>query len=96
MLKNAFWLFAAALLILVLFLPTFSKKQLLLEKNREYRQQIADLEKQIITLTEEQRKLKEDPVYRERVARERMGLVKDGEVIYRITPVPVDAQVVQE
>lgn len=96
MLKNAFWIFAAAVLILLMFLPTFSRKQKLIEKNREYRAQIQDLKKQITTLSEEKRKLEEDPVYRERVAREKMGLVKDGEVIFRITPAPVDAEMVHE
>lgn len=96
MLKNAFWIFAAAVLILVIFLPTFSKKQKLLEKNRQYRAQIQDLKQQIATLSEEKRNLEEDPVYRERVAREKMGLVRDGEVIFKITPAPVDAEVVHE
>lgn len=96
MLKNAFWIFAAAVLILVTFFPTFSKKQKLLEKNREYKAQIQDLEKQITQLSEEKRRLEEDPVYREKVAREKMGLVRDGEVIYKITPMPVDAEVAVE
>ena len=96
MLKNAFWIFGVAVLILILFLPTFSKKQALLDKNREYRERIRQLETKISQLSEEKRRLEEDPVYRERVAREKMGLVKDGEVIFKITPAPVDAEVVHE
>lgn len=96
MLKNAFWIFAAAVLILLIFLPTFSQKQQLLEKNRQYKAQIKKLEQQITVLSVEKRKLEEDPVYREKVAREKMGLVRDGEVIFKITPAPVDAEVVHE
>lgn len=87
--KNAFLLFAVAIVILALFLPTFSKKQLLLEKNRQYLREIYDLKRQNAELQEEKRKLEDDPVYLEKVAREKMGIIRDGEVIYRITPVPV-------
>ena len=96
MLKNAFWIFTGAVLILMMFLPTFSQKQQLIEKNRQYKAQIKKLEQQITVLSVEKRKLEEDPVYREKVAREKMGLVRDGEVIFKITPAPVDAEVVHE
>ena len=94
--KNAFWLFAIAILILFLFLPTFSKKQQLLEKINQYERDIVELKKKNIDLTEEKRRLEEDPVYRERVARERLGIVRDGEVIYRIDQVPVGNTEVEE
>lgn len=87
--KNAFLLFAVAVVILAMFLPTFSQKQMLQEKNRQYLREIYELKRQNAELTEEKRKLEDDPVYLEKVAREKMGIVKDGEVIYRITPVPV-------
>ncbi|MBP9854596.1 MAG: septum formation initiator family protein [Candidatus Omnitrophica bacterium] len=89
--KNAFILFAVAFFILLLFLPTFSQKQLLQEKNRQYLKEIYELKRQNAELTEERRKLEDDPVYLEKVAREKMGLVRDGEVIYRISPVPVNS-----
>ena len=86
MTKNVYFLLIFALLLLMIFLPTFSKKQRLLDKNRMYQKQIEDLKKENIRLAEEKRKLEEDPVYLESVAREKMGLVRDGEMIFRITP----------
>ena len=55
-------------------------------KNLEYQRKIQQLEKRQAALKEEKRLLEEDPVYLEKVAREKMGLIKEGEVIYRIQP----------
>lgn len=60
------------------------------EKNREYKRQIEMLKKKNAELAEENRMLEEDPEYLEKVAREKMGLIKEGEVIYRIVPVEAE------
>jgi cell division protein FtsB len=86
MLRNALWLFALALLVLVIFLPAFSKMQDLQRKDREYQRQIAEMEAEYTRLLEEKKLLEEDPVYLEKVAREKMGLIREGEVIYKIMP----------
>ena len=44
------------------------------------------LKKKNKKLGEERQLLENDPVYLEKVAREKMGLIKKGEVIYRIMP----------
>ena len=54
-------------------------------KNAMYEQQIVDLEKLRIDLLEEKRLLEDDPEYLEKIAREKMGLIKENEVIYKIT-----------
>ncbi|VAW14681.1 hypothetical protein MNBD_BACTEROID05-1225 [hydrothermal vent metagenome] len=84
--KNAIVIFVIALLVLVFFLPSFSKKQDLLKRNQDLKKQIEDLTQKNIDLLKEQKLLEEDPEYLEKVAREKMGLVKEGEVIYRIIP----------
>lgn len=56
------------------------------QKNAIYNQKIKDLEEEQVKLKEEKRLLEEDPAYLEKVGREKMGLVKEGEVIYRIIP----------
>lgn len=84
MLKNALWLFAAATIILLFFLPSFTMMQDHRQKNLEYEKKIAELQRRNEELKEEKRRLVEDPVYLERVARERMGLVREGEKVYRI------------
>lgn len=84
MLKNALWLFAAATIILLFFLPSFTMMQDHRQKNLEDEKKIAELQRRNEELKEEKRRLIEDPVYLERVARERMGLVREGEKVYKI------------
>ncbi|MFA5059521.1 MAG: septum formation initiator family protein [Candidatus Omnitrophota bacterium] len=87
MLKNAFWLFTVAAILLVVFLPSYTKMQDLRQRNADYAQQMQHLKEENKYLTEEKRRLEKDPVYLEKVAREKMGIVRDGEVVYKITPV---------
>ena len=86
MLKNAFILFAVAFVILVLFLPTFTRMQDVKQRDLEYQQRIADLTAENKALVEEKRRLEEDPDYLERIAREKMGLIRKGEVVYKLMP----------
>ncbi len=88
MIKNAFILFAVAFVILVLFLPTFRRMQDVKQRDVEYQARIAELTAENKALTEEKRKLEEDPVYLEKVAREKMGLIREGEVVVQLTPEP--------
>ena len=84
MLKNALWLFATAIIILLFFLPSFTIMQDHRQKNLEYERRIAELQRRNVELKEEKQRSIEDPVYLERVARERMGLVRDGEKVYKM------------
>ena len=72
---------------LLIFLPSFSKWQDVKQKDREYQAKIDMLEEEHQKLLEEKRLLEEDPDYLEKVAREKMGLIREGEVIYHLTPV---------
>ncbi len=84
MLKNALWLFAVATIILLFFLPSFTMMQDHRQKNLEYEKKIVELQRRNEELEGEKQRLIEDPIYLERVARERMGLVREGEKVYRI------------
>lgn len=86
MLRNAVWLFVVSSLVLFVFLPSYTKMQDLKQKNIDYKTQIEELKQKNIQLVEEKRRLEHDPMYLEKVAREKMGLVKEGEVIYRMMP----------
>jgi cell division protein FtsB len=86
MLKNAIWIFAVTLLILIFFLPAFTAMQDKKQKNLKYQEQIRQLHDRSTELTEEKRLLEEDPDYLEKVAREKMGIVREGEFVYRLTP----------
>ncbi len=87
MLKNAIWLFILTIVIFVVFLPSYTQMQDLKQKNAEYKRQIEQLLVKNAQLKEEKRLLQEDPVYLEKVAREKMGLIREGEVVYKIMPV---------
>jgi cell division protein FtsB len=86
MARNAVWLFIVALVLLLLFLPSYTKMQDLRYRNEQYKKQIEDLKKEQARLLEEGRRLKEDPEYVEKVARERMGLIRKGETVYKVVP----------
>lgn len=85
--KNAFILFAFAFAVLLMFLPSFSKWQDAKQLDLDYQAKIKALETEHHELLEEKRLLEDDPDYLEKVAREKMGLIREGEVIYHLTPV---------
>ena len=87
MLKNAIWLFVLSVVVLFVFLPSYTAMQDLKAKNIEYERQIEALKAECDRLAKERQMLEEDPVYLEKVAREKMGLIREGEVVYKITPV---------
>lgn len=86
MLKNPLWLLTFIVLLLAFFLPSYSQMQDLKQRNQEYAHQIQELTKKNASLREEKRLLREDPEYFEKVAREKMGLVRENEVIYKFVP----------
>jgi len=86
--KNAIWLFIIAVFVLFVFLPSYSRMQDLKDKNTEYQQRIQLLEKQQAQLQKEINRLEDDPMYLEKVARESMGLIREGEVVYQIEETP--------
>jgi len=86
MLKNAIWLFVISVFVLFVFLPSYSELQDIRKRNADYVLQIEDLKRERIKMLEEKRRLTDDPIYLEKIAREKMGLIREGEVVYRITP----------
>ena len=86
MLKNALGLFGFTVLILAVFLPSYAKMQELKKKNRDYAAQIELLTKRNQQLEQEKVLLETDPAYLEKVGREKMGLIRRGEKVYKIVP----------
>ncbi len=82
--KNGFKLFLFAAVILVIFFPSYMRMQDLRAKNLQGHREIEALNRKNSELIEEKRRLEEDPVYLEKVAREKMGLIREGEMIYRL------------
>ena len=73
-----------AIVLLLIFLPGFSKYQKLLSNQRRLQQRIEELEEANKQLEEEKYKLENDMEYIERKAREKLGVVKEDEIPYRI------------
>jgi len=82
--KKAFWLFGIAVLLLVLFFPGYIKLQQLREKNSELQSKLKKASIDNALLTEELYRVQNDPVYQERIAREKMGVVRKGEIPIKI------------
>lgn len=78
--------FIAILLVValvIIFLPGFSENQKLREVNEQLEKRIKLLEQHNDKLKGELSRMTEDPTYVERKAREKLGIVKKGEIIYR-------------
>ncbi len=63
MLKNALWLFATCVIVLAVFLPSYTQVQDKKQKIKEYNVRIKDLRDDNIKLAEERRLLESDPHY---------------------------------
>ena len=83
-LRKAFWLFGLAVLVLVLFLPGYTKLRELRTKNRQLEEQFRRKAVDNTLLQEELRRVGNDPVYQEKIARDNMGVVRKGEIPVKI------------
>ncbi|MDD3344907.1 MAG: septum formation initiator family protein [Candidatus Omnitrophica bacterium] len=79
-LRKAFWLFGLAVLLLIIFLPGYIKLQGLRAKNRQLEENFRRMTVENYLLHEELKRVENDPVYQEKVARDKMGVVRKGEV----------------
>ncbi len=86
MIKNALSIFVLAVIILAIFLPSYSIMQDLKKKNQEYAKRITALEEKNKKYEEQRHLLQTDPEYVEKVGRETMGLIRPGETVYKIVP----------
>ena len=86
MVKNALSLFIITVIIVIVFFPSYSKMQELKQRNQEFYQRIQELEAKNKKLEEERQFLQNNPEYLEKFAREKMGLIRLGETVYKIVP----------
>jgi cell division protein FtsB len=85
-LKKASGYFAVAAILLILFIPGFAKMQGLRDKNIGLEDKIRRLNIENALLHQELKRMESDPVYKERIAREKMGVVRKGEIPIKIVP----------
>ena len=82
--KKLFYFLGAVLVILVIFLPGHTKLQELKDKTQQLQAKIDTISIENERLKSELLRMQEDPVYQEEVIRNKLGVVRKGEVIYRI------------
>ncbi len=68
------------------YLKGYLKFKRLSRQNRELVRQIEEIKQTNKRLKEEQEMLINDPLYLEKVAREKLGVVRKGEVVYKVLP----------
>ncbi|MDP2941725.1 MAG: septum formation initiator family protein [Candidatus Omnitrophota bacterium] len=84
--RKAFWILGLGVFLLMLFLPGYSKLQELKDKNRELEVKIKRLKIDNALMDQELKLLENDPVYQEKIAREKLGVVKKGEIPIKVLP----------
>jgi cell division protein FtsB len=75
------------IILLALFLPPFIKYQVMSWKAQDLEKKIRLLKEETKKLEAEKVRLQTDITYVERKAREKMGVVKKGEVVFKNAPV---------
>ncbi len=83
-LKRAFWLFGIGVFLLVVFLPGLTKLQELRDKNRDLEDKLKALVVANSLLEQELKRVEVDPVYQEKIVRERLGVVRKGEIPVKV------------
>ena len=90
--KNVIIFFAVAFVLILIFFPAFSKYQKLLSERRQLEKKVTALEEDNKRLEEEKYKLQNDLEYVEKKAREKLGVVRKGEIPYKIKEEGKDGQ----
>ena len=85
-LRKAFWLFGITVFLLIIFLPGYTKLQELRDRNLDSETKIKKLKMENALLQEEIQRLESDPIYQEKIVREKMGVVRKGEIPIKIIP----------
>jgi len=85
-LKKAFWLFGITVSLLIMFLPGYTKLQELRDRNRDLEIKIKNLYVENALLQQEIKRVENDAVYQEKIVRDKMGVVRKGEIPIKIVP----------
>jgi len=85
-LKKAFLIFGVIFFLLIIFLPGYTKLQELRDKNHDLETKIKYLNVENALLQQELKRIEIDPIYQEKIARDKMGIVRKGEIPIKIVP----------
>lgn len=81
-------LYIGIAVFLVIFLPPFAKYQELRYKDRKLDERLTALKTETEKLEQDKKRLETDIVYVEKRAREKIGLVRKGEIVLKTAPAP--------
>ena len=81
--KDAFKLLILAVVVTIVFLPPFAKYQELKAKNKQLEDDLARAKVEVKRLEGEKHKLETDITYVEQKAREKIGVVRKGEIVIK-------------
>jgi len=84
--KKFFWVFVVGIILLIIYLPGYTKIQELRDKNKDLLEKNKRLKAENVLLENELKRLETDQVYQEKVLREKMGVVRKNEIPVRIIP----------
>jgi len=75
--------YVAVAVFVIVFLPSFAKYQELRYKNKKLEEEIISLKAETKILAEEKRRLETDITYIEKKARDKIGVVRKGEIVLK-------------
>lgn len=70
----------------LIFLPGYSKIQELRDRSQDLEVKIEKLKAENVLLQRQIERIEKDPIYQEQVLRQKLGVVRPGEVIYKLEP----------
>ena len=79
-------LFVVSMLVFFMYLPNYTRLRKLREENARMNREIVTLKEEIRQLEENIRRAEDDPLLWERLAREKVGAVREGEIVVDIAP----------
>ncbi len=84
MLKKAFWVSGVLGVVLVIFLPGYTKLQELRDRNKDLEDKSRRLAIENAVLTQELKRIENDKLYQEKILREKMSVVRKDEIPVKI------------
>jgi len=82
--RKVIGLFGFLFVLILVFLPGYSKFQELAQRNKVLGEKVRQLEASNKNLKEEITRLEQDHTYVEKVARDKLKVSKKGEIIYKL------------
>ncbi len=82
--KRGFFIFGLGILLLVIFLPSYTKIQELRDRNRDLEEKSKKLVAENTLLERELKRIESDRVYQEKILRQKLGVVRKDEIPVKI------------